>query len=427
MGLHVITFPVDDINPTTTIQLIITLEMHAVPFGSYNATDKGLTVHNYGKQTWEYDPDDPFIVPSAISMEFVDRDLFLWNLLFGSIPSPGSDYIQKDGIVEMQLNGSTQEFLGNIISETIEWDAARKILRFTAIPKVDIINETVLLLDDDTIVNPFGYSSSPTSAWPSLQTIVEDIFGLINSSIVINFFSDIECYNAFDPGWFPFIEHQVAPNDWFLGSGYMNELGIKTAANVLRKMAFEWGQIAGVISNDLAFFKEFRLYDSSNTMTLGTLLNEFHEYRLNAIKYIRITAIDGRGAYEVGNEENAGISAKFVKDNVATYVGDGYSGMHHGYFSPNTYWVSSFRALHIGIIDQDWHIEFLGDYYWYFMQSGVTYDIWKRVDTFVVAGVNYRIDKSFTHNSVNYNPMLIEKDYTKNKTRIEAVRTVNPS
>jgi hypothetical protein len=415
MGLHEIAFPADNLDSSNLLSLIITITEVTSGSGSYNAQTINLWVNDYGSQKWEYDPDDPFIVPSSLTIVLADPDEWLYDFFFGT----NEGVMQKDALVELWLN-SSQEFYGNMVPDSIDWDSTTKLFSFTATPKVEEINNQVIILDDETIVNPFSYSIASFADWPSFGEFLDDIFGLVNPSITVNWFHTWELYNPYT-GWNSLIDHHYSPEPFYLSAESIGQYGLKTTGDVLRKLAFEWGCYAGLISNNLGFFREFRAYDSGNTMTLGTINSFIRTIRYTSLEYLRITAIKEPDLSEQGSEAGAGVNAKFIKDTVTGYVTSVYSGIYADPWSAGSPpWVDNLRCTRLSIAESSF-AEFLSEYIWYHRGVGTLRDRHKIVDRFNVDGVNYRIDKNFTYNSINYTPILIDKSYSENITTIEAV------
>ncbi len=414
MGLHILTFPTDNVDPSNTLQLKISILEITAGSGSYNANAVNVWVKSYGSQSWQYDLDDPFIVPSELKIVLSDPDKWIHDFYFGA----SEDVIHKPAEVELTLNAS-QEFLGNLITDSVEWDEAERTFSFSAAPDVEKINDQVIILDDDTIVNPFSYTT-PFADWPQISTFIEDIFKQVNSGITVDWYHSWELYNAYT-GWEPLAEHHYTPDNHYLDASNIGELGLKTTGDVLRKLAFEWGAYTGLISNDVAFFKEFYGYDSGNLMTLGTVKNFLKNYRYPSITYIRVSSVDGRPSYEVGSEANAGLDNKYVKDNVSPYIGTGFTSIYHPPWSgPSPKWTSQLRCTRISVTTTT-HVKMLGDYIYYYRRSGSFYDNYKRVDRFIVEGLDYRIDKNFQYGGISYRCVSLEKKYDSGDSILDAV------
>ena len=197
----------------------------------------------------------------------------------------------------------------------------------------------------------------------------------------------------------------------------------KTVGDVLKSFAFQMGCFTGMIHNNKAFFNKIYLYDSGNLQTLGTVLEEKHEYRYPIITYVEIKAPD-----EIPQREGTVTESedqKLVRDDMALYLKAIY---------PSGFTTSDFKAdditgdpFVVNIRDAETNTVAGGEFldsanqcarYWYFHRND---PVKTRVDTFLVVGVDYDYIKNFTLNSNKYSVIKMEIDFDNNQTEFEAV------
>lgn len=284
-----ITFPEQNISPTETIQLILVFDTDLTGSNrSWNAVDYNLRVLNYGKREASYDLEDAFMVPGKTSMIIGDPDRVLDDLLFGA----GAIAIatDKQAKVTKKVNG-VAEFIGNMIEDTIDFDDGTMTLKFTAAPKIDIINKRMVYDEDNNALNPFSYTGS---SYYRITAVLEDIFGLVNPSISysggsLEVIHDWEFHGKRDTAAcflmdieFDEIFQMIDP--LFFDSSY----GLRNCGDILKKYALDWGCFCGFISYDKAFFKKLFYYNASNLQTVN-VFNRKKGYRYGLIDYVKVT------------------------------------------------------------------------------------------------------------------------------------------
>jgi hypothetical protein len=287
-----ITFPIQNISPTETIQLILVFDTNLIGSNrDWDAADYNLRVLNYGKRDASYDLEDAFMVPGKTSMIIGDPDGVLGDLLFGA----GAIALttEKQAKVTKKING-VAAFIGNIIEDTIDFDDGTRILKFTAAPKIDIINKRMVYDEYGNALNPFNYDL--TLRYPMAQ-LVEDIYKLVNPAIS---FSDGSL--EFIHNW-KFKGQKYYPNDGYenylndfevyeieplIRAYYLdNQASVGTCGDILRKLAQLCCAFTGMISYDKAFFKKLFHYNENNLQTV-IVLSRQRGYRYGLIDYVKL-------------------------------------------------------------------------------------------------------------------------------------------
>lgn len=368
-----ITFPVQNISPMETIQLVI--EFNTLLTGTdriWNAQDYNLRILDYGTREASYDLEDAFMVPGKTNILVGDPDGILNDLLFGS--NSIALYTDKQAKVTKKING-TEVFIGHMVEDTIEYDDATMTLKFTAAPKIDTLNKRMLYDSNNNYLDPakiFKYQyqfigvspttfpsvgdiysingseyevlepynpsfpnylitgrlvgdTDPISLPPAsgtlirvygsgdasipytsytnpavftymhLPTILERIFGVVNSAI--SYPGSLEIIH----GWqFQGKRDSDACylNDIDLSELYqsVDELFYNTAnglinlGDVLRKLALDWCAFTGMISFSRAFFKKLFSYNINNLQTV-IVQSRQKGYRYGLIDYVKVTTL----------------------------------------------------------------------------------------------------------------------------------------
>lgn len=296
----VITFPVQKINETDTIQLVMEFVISNIANGvDYNAKDIGLRVLNYGKLDLSYELEDAFLTPSKYTLVIGDARGHLNNFFFGS-----GDYTNynKQALVTLKVNG-VSKFIGRIVEDSIDYDYDRMIVRFNSAPQTDVLNKRMIYDEEDNALNPLGYS--PTT-YRMVRQILEDAYKLVNSSIsysndsleVIHDwnFQGLRTVNGCFINTIGFDEIYQLVDPLFFDTSF----GLRTIGDMLRKLAVDWCSFTGMISHDKAFFKKLFHYNENNIQTVK--VDGWKKgYRYGLIDYVKVsTNISGEGVYDEG-------------------------------------------------------------------------------------------------------------------------------
>lgn len=278
-----ITFPTQTFQSGETIQLIMAFTKDAVGDDqSINAYDQGLTVISWGSNSVEYDIEKAFALPGRASLVIGDADLYLDNLIFGT---PGVDV---QALITIKVNGN-DDFIGNIIEDSIEFDKGTRELNFTAAPKIDIINKRMVYDDDGNALNPFSLTNN---TYPTLISILEKIYQLVNTNISYDDGSLEIIHDWRFVGWIDpampvsdvlFTELQQLTTPLF----YDSARGISTVGDILKQLALDWCAFTGMVNNNKAFFKKLFHYSADNLQNVQVLSHK-KGYKYGLIDYVEI-------------------------------------------------------------------------------------------------------------------------------------------
>lgn len=166
-----------------TLQLSLIFNINASGSNlTWDAEDYDIICEDYGRLKYEFDLEEPFLIPGKLKLRFHDKNLYLHNFLFGE--SGIYQYAERQGKVELDLN-SNLEFSGYMVEDSIYYDYGERTVEFTIMPKTDIINKRMVYDSDDNALNPFNYtlSSYPGNVEYIFDVIVNDIYDLVNNKI----------------------------------------------------------------------------------------------------------------------------------------------------------------------------------------------------------------------------------------------------
>lgn len=299
-----ITFPVQKVNDSDTIQIIMEFTHNLTGTNrSWVAKDYNLRISNYGELEISYDLDDAFLVPGTYTLTIGDPDGVLDDLFFG----PGSIAIatNKQAKVILKINGSNK-FVGNCIEDTIKSKGSNKTIKIDMAPQTDLINKRMVYDDAGATLWATNNGYIEGNYYKIIDEILLPIFKLVNSALTIN---DIEVihdwtfrgetinyppYGEFDG--FSFSELKQMSNYLFFDTA----MGISTCGDLLKKLAVDWCCFTGFVSSEKAFFKKLFHYNPSNLQTVK--VDDFEKgYRFGLIDYVKVTTkISGTKIYDEG-------------------------------------------------------------------------------------------------------------------------------
>lgn len=292
-----ITFPVQNISLTETIQLI--LEFNTDLTGAnraWDSKDYNLRVLNYGERKASYDLEDPLMVPGNTSMVIGDPDAILEDILFGS----GAIALatDKQAKVTKKING-VAVFIGNMLEDTIEYDDATLTLKFTAAPKTDILTKQ-MIFDDEDASTAWVTSNFTSNTYYSVYGILETIFHLVNPDIYMSRLNIPESIYVqqgweFAGGLSSLGGIQLWDLTWYelqLNSDlifFSTATAQRTVGEVLKKLAMDFGCFAGMVSYDKAFFKQLFSYNVDNLQTVDVISRK-KSFRYGLLDYVKVTS-----------------------------------------------------------------------------------------------------------------------------------------
>lgn len=285
----IITFPVQRISDSETMQLIMTFEHATGSNRTWNAVDYNLKVERYGNLLIDYDLDDPVMVPSKISQTIADPGNVIEEMLFGT--STLAQATDKRFLIELKVNASTV-FIGCILEDSIVFNENTKRLTYTSSPNIDIINKTNLYNRDGEALNPFEKTEGGAVA-QGIVGILEDVYGLVDdtisfpTSLIIDHLWKFRGIRSdYDGNVLEDIELselEVTTNNFY----FDNTFDLKTCGDLLRKLAIDWGAFTGMLSNGKAFFKKLFYYDPANVQTVN-VKSHIKAYKYELLDYVRV-------------------------------------------------------------------------------------------------------------------------------------------
>ena len=291
-----ITFPIQNISPSETIQLIMEFTHDASGTDrNWTAAEKNLKVVQYGNREMSYDLEDAFMVPGKTQIAIGDPDGVLDNLFFGSDSVALST--DKRAKITKKVNG-VEAFIGNIVEDSINPDDV--IIKFDALPRTDTINKRMVYDIDGNSLNPFEYSEATAY---KITKLLEDIFGLVNPAISysggsLDIVHDWKFQGKRDSNTcylnnFIFSELYMNPGSLY----FNNALGVSNCGDILKKLALDWCAFTGMISLNRAFFKKLFHYNETNLQSVD-VLKRTKSYRYGLIDYVRVTTSIGSSSNE---------------------------------------------------------------------------------------------------------------------------------
>jgi len=462
------------------------------------ASNQNLIMKKRGTIGMNYDFDNNFLMPNEYAFEVADLDGELRDLLYdGALAGK----VRKEFFVKVEIKYSgtftyVTEFSGYNANDLLDFDVLNKTHFFTALPRTNILNETYLFskewrsdwfdadpLRSDTWPNnplDLDFYKIDTSArwnWVYLKErtgekgLINEIFKLINPSITVDFVQNWTFYGNDWPGY-------AAPNNeklditfadlildgnWVGGVFSSNMLSqVESVGDLLKLLAFEFGCMAGVTTQDKAFFKQMFYFDANNVQTLGTLTDQGYrkKYKFNKVDYVELNSVflkqdtNQANRYVPQNYKPAGFAPFFNQGKISgnnglskeliTCADSFFYFLGYGQESSTA---SNLRAANSGDPNRFYQIYgvkdnfialtplfptfylggtagfmplalFLAEYY--YNLKGLLYKM--QVHEFTVDGLNYDFLKGFVHEGSNFSIIGLEKDLDKCLTKIEALK-----
>ena len=420
--LKTITFPTYTIDAAgNTIHVVMkTYDTENNP-EAVNAIDKNMSIINYGKLTYEYDMDDPFLVPSGMDMAVFDPDEYLADFLFGT---PLTLPAEKRYSIEVYLYyNSDIIFGGDTIEDAVEYNVGTKILRLKIANAIDKINSLSLYDVSDSALDPLGWG--PTY-WRSFQSMFDDIFQVINSA----------CSTTITHGWrwedkfgnasdWELDQMDIDVTTWFNSFGSWQAKG--SVGDFLRQLCFEFDAYAGMSTWGTAFFSQVINFGATSTATIldADIISLTKAFGYSKKKYIGLQSRDavtgGAGVFaDEGDDSIGGISGQIIERDITAYTQS--AGISNGELLRVTAEPLWFMSAVTGTRDV-WGNSIKGD------QVQVLADklyrtralaAMTRRDRFVVFGIDYTFPLIFTYDGIDYQSTKMVKDFTNHTTTIEA-------
>lgn len=478
-------------------RVVVTLQFTIDTSGdsaTYLASTKRLHINEWGNIKLDYDFDENYLVPAEFNFGVADINGEFAALLYdGAL----AQYVEKEFYCKVEIKyknaGSyVTEFSGYNVLDALQYDQFYKKHNFTIIPKTKLLNETFLFQKGYNATAfdasySYTYPANPLSlvfsgnpiAWNwkyltkdsgGVTGLIQDIFRLINPSIVIDVQQNWKFW-GYDGGTPEIPTYQssvitfqdlIADGNW-IGSVFAENKNsqVHSVGDLLKDLAFSFGCMAGVVSQDKAFFRQM-FYDDGAPQTMGTLLKGSHKkkYKYNKVDYVDINSTlytqdtGNRNRYKkyhdvrgyVAPDDN--ISGDNGLEKQIVSVAGTILGYINGVFN-RAYYLSNLKSLRTGsnfytiLAAKHEHLAFTpeADYYtnrpepsgfltlprllaeYYYYLKGLFYKTY--VHEFVYWGLQYDFLKSFVYDSDVFSMVSIDKNLQTGQTTIEAIKVTD--
>ncbi len=456
--------------------------------GVYLASSEGLHVKKWGSTSLEVDIIDFYLAPAQYEFEIFDGSGVIKNLFFDSVDSIN---VEKNFFVKLEIKYTGEEsykteFSGWVNPTDTEYDESKKTFIFTAVPATANINEKAIFKEDENgeyqSNNPLALTGTEFGdAFPkpyfyfkydkvNLTTVIEEIFKQVNSSIVTDIVHNWIFYGYLSGSYIEdFDLTDIILDESYLGTvfGGKNRIfpEIQTLGDLLKQLAFEYGAVAGILSEERAFFKQILHYDAADSQTFMSVKAHRRRNIWNDIDYVKIknamySVTSGTEAYDLLTIKISG-SDRQVKgigwaplervDNNYLFNPKSENGLDKtivSFADVYDYEISTpLRENNILALDGASYYDVLG-----IRQEGITasganvltsstgkvfdtfgsflafyYYLLKNrkspleIDEFHVKGVHYSFLKSIDYNSAYFSITSLTKDFDRNESKIKAV------
>lgn len=329
-----ISFPVIDLKNGSNVQIVMVFNTNLSGSNrTWNAADYGLKLVKLGSLKYSYNLDDALLVPGSFDCDIFDPQGILRDFIWGtSLEALATD---KRPEISLYLN-SALKIKGRAIMQNENYSDSSKLLKLKIAPSIDILNRAMVYDEDG---NPTTVSANYVQGnWYKITDLIQDIFKFVNSSIS---YSGGSLYIYHD--W-TFLGQRYSPtNDYavlkdiiftelshFIDPLYFDSSkGMHSLADILRKFAQDWCCFAGLLSEDIAFFKKVFCFNENYIQTLNVLDHELI-YENELIDYVEIKSTvsptDPGSPYKTGSY-TALEDRRIVRDVLTSFWGaDDLSG-----------------------------------------------------------------------------------------------------
>ena len=444
------------------LKIIFTVNTDGTDITINAEDDDSIYISDPGYKETEYGIEDFLLTPSYYSpkLSAPDDSNFI-KYLFALSGTVYQNTIREAQVILLkQENGSTtfkNEFNGNIILKSINYDPDTSYLTFEAAPDMSILSRTLLFDLDGNALDPLGYGVpdpyDPENhpCYISLKTFLLDCYRLVNPNFIIDdliiehdwkffsslFFEGSQIYDEYDLE-FQYVNLPLYPMFHASASGF------QTLADLLKQIAKEFASFTGINDAGEPFFK--KLYNTANPITLSSeSYYSFNKsYDLNKIVYSRITS--GNVGYDGGTLTQTTYhypSASAFTGLTDTYIefvtilvahnntGSSISKYNILYGSP-TYSPYAEQRIY-GVKDDSFEYNTIGEWFtnseypkyvplgqlqaafWYNHRSSY---LKCRKDK-IITPTDVKITDSFIFNGIQYQPLRVKRYYKDCKTEIE--------
>ncbi|MEW6653844.1 MAG: hypothetical protein AB1394_10295 [Bacteroidota bacterium] len=448
-----------------------------------------------GKTTINVDPssNEYLVLPQEYSFKVIDSNDVLHELLYGE----NSEKVEKEFYVKFQVKYSGKlvyedEFTGYNIPDLLSYDPPIKTHSIAACPQTNVLNETYLYPDgydpekwdparNTSIVpnNPLDIGHERPEGnyikwnWVFLQDVIRKIFQKINPDIEIIYNQDWEFLGSPNPeygnwqiiqkGGIKFSE-LICDSNWigavFGGKCFPN---INTIGDLLAQIAFDFGCIALIETQDRAYFREFYKFDENEVQEVKALADEGYKksYRYKKIEFAEVKSV----LFELYQKSLSVYKSKSFNAQETAFVPaakknkvSGSNGLQNQtisvidtnaiFFPVNTYLFSNIKAFEPG--QQNWVYSILGvnkpgfdvssypqhpryqlngiDYLplnyllseYHYQLKGKLYNT--QVHEHRFDGVNYQFTKGYYWDNEKFTIIGMEKDWDLRMTTMQSLR-----
>lgn len=266
------------------------------------AETEDLHITDLGQKEEDYDIEDLLITPTFYSGSLsVPEDSNFKKYFF---EKNEERFLKANRNAEVQIlklkeGGSSweEEFLGNIIIKSIDYNPETTSFKFEAAPDMEILTRTMIYDLDGNPLNPLNY---PNPTWPyhndvKLVDLLLDCYRLVNPNLTVN---DINIqHNWLFYAWLWIDDSFVMEEyDWQLTDLRIQyhalffdpSYGLQSIADVLRFIAREFCCFTGMLSKNKPFFKKIMYSQIPVTLVDEAYYDYLNRYELNKINYVRV-------------------------------------------------------------------------------------------------------------------------------------------
>lgn len=408
---------------------------------NYTIEQAGIVIDKLGDLEYDFDLEELLITPGNLTIEIFDSNDIVGGFINDvAIDAFGFDYVKKNAKVTLLLNGA-EEFVGKIQTKTIRYNRGLKILKFIVDCDTEILNKRMVYDEEGIPLNPLNLIFGPADQLNthSVPFIIKKIYEFINPNI------DLEIFHTwvFNCSGRNFItrlpESRNLPllnlEQSIIPLFQINQYGVSTLGDVLRKMAIDWGCFTGVLSTNKAFFRQLFTYDESYTQNLGKVFSWNITYPFTPIDYVkahlkftvrqageRVLEPDIYSIYESTHE--SGIFTELQDRFLSRKSFLGFN------FSADATSVSALApqfngwAISVKVLEQN-GFQSYGDAITSFWLHNRFSTRNCRVDEFLVQGINYDFLRGFSYLGKKYQIIGMKKRYSEGLTHIKALMLPN--
>lgn len=414
-----------------TVQLHIEYTVDATGTDqTWDAKSHGIRVADWGAPHTAYTIEDAFLVPTEYTVSLFDYSGELRALAITN------DSVNPAAYVKLTINGG-QDYDGYVIEDGVEYDDDTKMLTLTVMPKLDILNNTLVVNTSGDMLNPYGF---PTSNVQFLTDYLMWIYQLVNSSL--------SPYNGsikIIHDWKFRGTKMTSPNNVmsdikleelkFFWNPVNSQYGVTSVADVLKNVAINFCAFTGMTGQHQAFFKKLFYYDPDNLQTMGKCLSHKIHYTSQLLDYVNIiltlytTDPPIITNHAQGDVDKANVTNKSMEKTI--YLGFFTSGSYppgetqamqgvliRGVTEDGVYQITAVADDNVDSGAYNLDIHDLISKFWYNYRHNIKR---LRADLFIYQGLGYSFMKDFNEYGSKYQIIGMRKNIASGTTEIEAI------